>query len=133
MEATSDTGVPTNKREGKANFSDEELSSLLEEFGENASVLQSKLTNSVTNKRKKQIWEAICAKVNSRGAERRTIAELKKKWAEMKSVSLRIISARRYPKTGGGKKEKEPWFVDLVLDVLGVDTALIEGIVGKYD
>ena len=49
----------------------------------------------------------------------------------MKSVSLRIISARRYPKTGGGKKE--PWFVDLVLDVLGVDTALIEGIVGKYD
>ena len=72
-------------------------------------------------------------KVNSRGAEQRTIAELKKKWAEMKSVSLRIISARRYPKTGGGKKEKEPWFVDLVLDVLGVDTALIEGIVGKYD
>ena len=61
------------------------------------------------------------------------IAELKKKWAEMKSVSLRIISARYYPKTGGGKKEKEPWFVDLVLDVLGVDTALVEGIVGKYD
>ena len=57
----------------------------------------------------------------------------KKKWAEMKSVSLRTISARHYPKTGGGKKGKEPWFVDLVLDVLGVDTALIEGIVGKYD
>ena len=76
---------------------------------------------------------AMCAKVNSRGTERRTIAELKKKWAEMKSVSLRIISARHYPKTGGGKKEKEPWFVDLVLDVLGVDTALVEGIVGKYD
>jgi hypothetical protein len=57
MKATSDTGVPTNKREGKANFSDEEVSSLLEEFGENASVLRSRLTNSVTNKRKKQIWE----------------------------------------------------------------------------
>ena len=90
------------------------MSSLLEEFGENASVLRSRLTNSVTNKRKKQIWE-------------------ESKFAWMKSVSLRIISARRYPKTGGGKKEKEPWFVDLVLDVLGVDTALIEGIVGKYD
>jgi len=73
----------------------------------------------------------MCAKVNSRGTERRTIAELKKKWAEMKSVSLRIISARHNPKTG--KKEKEPWFVDLDLDVLGVDTALVEGIVGKYD
>ena len=84
MEATSDTGVPTNKRERKANFSDEEVSSLLEEFGENASVLQNRLTNSVTNKRKKPIWEAICAKVNS-------------------------------------------------FDVLGVDTALVEGIVGKYD
>jgi formylmethanofuran dehydrogenase subunit E-like metal-binding protein len=65
-------------RERKANFSDEEVSSLLEEFGENASVLRSRLTNSVTNKRKKQIWEAVCAKVNSRGTERRTIAELKK-------------------------------------------------------
>ena len=65
--------------------------------------------------------------------ERRTIAELKEKWTDMKSVSQRIISARRYPKTGGGKKEKEPWFVDLVLDVLGVDTALVEGIAGKYD
>ena len=77
----------------------------------------------------------MCAKdkVNSRGTERRTIAEPKKKWTEIKSVSLRIISARRYPKTGGGKKEKESWFVDLVLDVLGVDTALVEGIVGKYD
>ena len=53
MEATSDTGVPTNKRERKANLSDEEVSSLLEEFGENASVLQNRLTNSVTNKRKK--------------------------------------------------------------------------------
>ena len=61
------------------------------------------------------------------------IAELNKKWAETKSVSLRIISDRRYPKTGYGKKEKEPWFVDLVLDVLGVDTALVEGIIGKYD
>ena len=49
------------------------------------------------------------------------------------TVSLCIISARRNPKTTGGKKAKEPWFVDLVLDVLGVDTALVEGIVGKYD
>jgi len=48
----------------------------------------------------------------------------------MKSVSLRIISVRRYPKIGAGKKEKEPWFVDLVLNV---DTALVDGIVGKYD
>ena len=51
----------------------------------------------------------------------------------MKSVSLRIISARHYPKTGGDKKEKESWFVDLELDVLGVDTALVEAIIGKYD
>jgi len=78
MEDPTDTGVPGNKMERKANFSDEEMSYLLEEFGENASVLQSILTNSVTNKRKKHIWEAICAKVNSRGMERRTIAELKR-------------------------------------------------------
>ena len=86
----------------------------------------------VTNLReKKQIWDEIATKVNSRGNERRTVAELKKKWAEMKSTSLRIVSARRYPKTGGGKKEKEPCYVSLVLDILGVDTTLVEGIVGK--
>ena len=88
------------------------------------------------NKRRKEIWEAktnVCQnKFAWHGTANHGIAELKKKWAEMKSVSLRIISARHYPKTGGGKKEKEPWFVDLVLDVLGVDTALVEGIVGKY-
>jgi len=80
----------------------------------------------MTNIWKKQIWEASYAKVNSRGTERWTIAELKKKWAEMKSVSLRIISAHRYPKTGGGKKEMEPWFVDLVLAMR------VEGIVCKF-
>ena len=56
---------------------------------------------------------------------------IEKKWAEMKSASVRIISARRYPKTGGGKKDKEPWYVSLVLDILGVDTTLVDGIVGK--
>ena len=80
---------------------------------------------------KKQISDEIATKVNSHGNERRTVAELKNKSAEMKSASLRIISARRYPKTGGGKKEKEPWYVSLVLDILGVDTALVHGIVGK--
>ena len=70
-------------------------------------------------------------KVNSRGNERHTVAELKKTWAEMKSVSLCIISNRRYPKTRGGKKEKGPCYVSLVLDILGIDTALIEGILGK--
>ncbi|KAI0233601.1 hypothetical protein LSAT2_016166, partial [Lamellibrachia satsuma] len=55
-------------------------------------------------------------------------------WAEMESASLRNISARPNPKTGGGKKEKEPWHVSLlVLDVLGVDTALVEGIGGGVD
>jgi len=37
------TSVPGNKKERKSNFSDEEMSCLLEEFGENASVLQSRL------------------------------------------------------------------------------------------
>ena len=122
MENTRDIAIPANKRARKSNFSDEEMSCLLEEFGANASILQSRLKDSVTNIRKKQIWEASCAKVNSCGTERRiwdvsctkvnsrgtecqTIAELKKKWTEMRSVSLCIISARRYPKAGGGKKE----------------------------
>ena len=129
--ATARDAAGAVKRERKTNFNDDELSCLLEEDAQHASVLQCKLSNNVTNLRKKQMWDEIAMKVNSRGNERRTVAELKKKSAEMKSASLRIISARRYPKTGGGKKEKEPWYVSLVLDILGVDTALVEGIVGK--
>ena len=119
------------KRERKGNFSDGELSCLVEHYSQHAAILQCKLSNAVTNKRKQQIWEGIATEVNARGADRRTVAELKKKWAEMKSASLRILSERRNPKTGGGKKIPEPWFLTYVLDVLGVNTALVDGIAGK--
>ena len=82
------------KRERKGNFSDGELS-LVEHYAQHAAILQSKLSNAVTNKRKQQIWEGIATAVNARGTDRRTVAELKKKWAEMKSASLRILSERR--------------------------------------
>ena len=82
-------------------------------------------------KRKQQIWEGIATEENALGADRRTVAELNKNWAEMKSASLRILSERRNPKTGGGKKIPEPWFLTYVLDVLGVNTALVDGIAGK--
>ena len=55
-----------------------------------------------------------------------TLSELKKRWAEMKSASLRIICARQNPKTGG-EKDIESWFVTVVLDILGVNTVLVEG------
>ena len=119
------------KRERKGNFSDAELSCLVENYAQHAAILQCKLTNAVTNKRKKEIWDGIATEVNARGADRRTVSELKKKWAEMKSASLRILYERRNPKTGGGKKMPEPWFLTYVLDVLGDDTVLVDGIAGK--
>ena len=119
------------KRERKTNFSDSEISCLLDNYAVHATTLQSKLSTTITNSKKKQLWDAIAREVNSRGSDQRTVAELKKKWAEMKSACLRIISARRNPKTGGGKKDKEPWYVNVILDILGEDTALVEGIASK--
>ena len=88
--ATARDAAGAAKRERKTNFNDDELSCLLEENAQHASVLQCKLSNNVTNLReKKQMWDEIAMKVNSRGNERRTVAELKKKSALMKSASLR--------------------------------------------
>ena len=122
------------KRERKGNFSDGELSCLMvEHYAQHAAILQCKLSKAVTNKRKQQIWEGIATEVNARGADRRTVAELRKKVGRNeKRQSAHFVRKTQSENRGsGGKKIPEPWFLTYVLDVLGVNTALVDGIAGK--
>ena len=69
-----------NKRERKRNFSVDEIQLLTEEFEKNKDILESKLTNTITNKRKNNNWKDITQKINSLGYESRSVDEVKGKW-----------------------------------------------------
>ena len=63
----------------KPKFSVYEISAITESFRKILEIIQSKLTNSVTNKRTKQICEEITKDVNAMGQANRTVQEGKDK------------------------------------------------------
>ena len=59
---------PAVSRKGrKQNFSASEIAVLTEKLEENLSIIQSKLTNSVTNQKKNEAWQKITDAVNAVG------------------------------------------------------------------
>ena len=118
------------KRDRKVNFTDEELRRLLACYKEHASVLVSKFDSVITQKLKNGLWATIASQVSATGVAIRSTIEVKKKWSDIKRAALKHASETKYPKTGGGPPVHKPWFVDAVLDILGDETSLIEGIQG---
>ena len=94
----------------KRNFSVSETAILTEKVEEHFAVLQSKLTNSNTNKLKNKIWQEITAAVNAVGVESRTTTEVREKWKGLHSAAKKEFSAYRQErqKTGGGPAPKSP-------------------------
>ena len=87
----------------KHNFSPSEINILTEKVEENLEVLQSKLTNSVTNKRKKtNLWN-ITATVNAVGFEKREVFEVREKWKNIHSAAKKEFADyhKETRKTGG--------------------------------
>ena len=58
----------------------------------NKGILQSKFTDSVTNKTKTETWKAITEKVNAVGVASRTIYEVKQKWKGLFSMAKSPVS-----------------------------------------
>ena len=73
----------------KHNFSTSEISILTEKVEENLAILQSKLTNSVTNLKEKQVWSEITAAVNAVGVDKCTETEIREKWKNLHSAAKR--------------------------------------------
>lgn len=124
------------KKQRKANFSTEENEVIVDEVEKNQGILFSKLTNSVTNSRKKKLWDSICAKVNalSKGVCRST-QDVKKRWQDMQSAAKKKEVKRKHEikKTGGGINESEEInsIDDRILGVLG--PVAVDGIPGGID
>ena len=76
------------KKSRKQNISASEIALLTEKM-ESMSVLQSKLTNTITNQRKNEVWKAIAAAINAVGVESRSVQEVKDKWKNLQSAAKR--------------------------------------------
>ena len=67
------------ERKRKNNFTVNEITVITGSVRKNLEIIQSKLTNSITNNRKTEAWEEITRDVNAVGQENRTIQEVKDK------------------------------------------------------
>ena len=77
---------------------------LLSEGEARKNVLLSTLSYDISSKRKRSGWESVSEAFNAVGSEKRTQAEVKKKWSEIKVDGKRRLAAHRrsVAKTGGG-------------------------------
>ncbi len=88
----------------KKNFNDNEREVLLSEVEARKYVLFKSVSTGVTGTGKKEAWDAVTQAVNVVSPEIRTVAEVKKKWFDMKFEAKRRISVQQRKKdTGGGQ------------------------------
>ncbi|KAK3880770.1 hypothetical protein Pcinc_014751 [Petrolisthes cinctipes] len=93
---------PPAKRSRRANFSDEEMMAMILGWQDRQDVLRERFSQNITAKRKKQAWEEVTTEVNSVSRVLRGREEVKKKFADFKSVVKKKMSNIRqeHEKTG---------------------------------
>jgi len=70
-------------RKRKPYFSLNEISVITENVLKSPCIIQSKLTNNITNPNKIEVWQEITEAVNAMGMAGRTVAEVKEKWKKL--------------------------------------------------
>ncbi|XP_022796230.1 uncharacterized protein LOC111334679 [Stylophora pistillata] len=86
------------------------LKSLTDNVKINLDLIQSKLTNAVTNKKKQMLWDEITQALNAVGTAKRTVMEVKDKWKNLHSIAKKEFPEfkREIKVTGGGRPLKSP-------------------------
>jgi hypothetical protein len=74
-----DVSGEKQRKKRKLNFTVTEIDTLTSKVHENLDVLQSKLTNAITNQRKNKIWDDVTKEINAIGVAYRTANEIKGK------------------------------------------------------
>lgn len=120
------------RKKRKLNFTVSEMNILTDKIEDNLQVLQSKLTNSITNQRKNKIWDSITRDVNAIGVANRTTHEVKEKWKNLTSSAKKKFSdiRRQERQTGGGPPPKEASPVEEKIIKLFEETPLFTGLEG---
>ncbi|XP_062620827.1 nuclear apoptosis-inducing factor 1-like [Saccostrea cucullata] len=84
--------MSSESKKRKPNWTDDEMKILTSCVIENKDVLFAQLSASVTNEKKKAVWEDITKQINSSSALcKRETEEIKKKWKDARSIILSII------------------------------------------
>ncbi|XDV33494.1 hypothetical protein PO909_003891 [Leuciscus waleckii] len=128
--------MDTRKTAKKRNFSDVEIETITREVEKNKIVLFGSLKSGIKGAHKNKIWNQITSSVNSVGVEKRTPAEVKKKWSDIKIATKRRVSAlkRSQSQTGGGPPDPSLQLTpndERVAALIG--TVSLEGITGGGD
>ena len=120
------------RKKRKLNFILTEIDLLTSKVQENLDVLQSKLTNAITNQRKNKIWDNINNEINAIGVANRTASEIKEKCKNLTSFAKKTFANvnRQMRKTGGGPPPKEPTAVQERIIKIFEDTPLFTGLDG---
>ncbi|XP_022313736.2 uncharacterized protein LOC111118512 [Crassostrea virginica] len=114
----------------KPNWSERELTVLAEAVTPRNKMLKQKFNPTLTSEKKQQLWKEIRDQLNSMTVVSRTIEEIKKKWADLQSLTKKKEAERRRSMgmTGGGPAQ-EYYFKDWEKVVLqSLSDVAIEGI-----
>ncbi|XP_028419250.1 fibrinogen silencer-binding protein-like [Dendronephthya gigantea] len=120
------------RKKRKLNFTLSEVNILLNKVEDNLEVIQSKLTNAITNKRKNAVWDAITRDINAAGVANRTVNEVKEKWKKLTSGAKKSFALikKQQQGTGGGPPPKEASPVEERVIKLFENTPLFTGLDG---
>ena len=118
----------------RPNFSTAEQSALIESIGSHPEVLQKFHGPGLSKSQKEESWQSIQVELSNIFGISRTVEELKKKWADLKSVAKKEVSRyrREVKKTGGGTPPPPPdQLHEKIVKIIGEEA--VEGVVGGLD
>uniref|UniRef100_A0AAQ5WZK1 Myb/SANT-like DNA-binding domain-containing protein n=1 Tax=Amphiprion ocellaris TaxID=80972 RepID=A0AAQ5WZK1_AMPOC len=122
--------VMAEKRKG--NFSETKTEVLVDEVKARKSILFGGHSSGITNKRKGTEWQHVVTSVNSVSSTERTVAEVKKKWSDLKVEAKKRVTCQSVSATGGDRGKPEPTPLDSrIASILG--TASGCGIVSEKE
>ncbi|KAK3878832.1 hypothetical protein Pcinc_016640 [Petrolisthes cinctipes] len=83
---------PAAKRSLRVNFSDEDMMAMIQGWQDRQAVLRERFSQNVTAEKKKQAWEKVTKEINAVARVLRLKEEVKKKFADFKSVVKKKLS-----------------------------------------
>ncbi|XP_063072725.1 nuclear apoptosis-inducing factor 1-like [Engraulis encrasicolus] len=118
----------------KRNFTDCEVEVLIDEVTDRRQTLFGGQSSGVTNSKKAYEWQHVTDAVNAVASQGRTMAEIKKKWSDMKVEAKKSISAHRQSVTATGGGEAGPELSEQDAKIAGViGEKLLSGVVTEQE